>query len=474
MTKTTCACLFLLGLNLIFAGRGLAIEKQSDASPTAPAQPLVKLDATPVANAPGAPVVTYADVVEPVQRAVVSVYSTKIVAQRVPADPLAQLFGGAPDRVQKRKEEGLGSGVIVSEDGYIITNNHVVEGADELSVLLPDDREFKAKVIGTDPKTDVAVIKIDARDLPTVKLADSDKLRVGDVVFAVGNPLGVGQTVTMGIVSAKGRNNLGLLDNGAGYEDFIQTDAAINMGNSGGALIDAKGRLVGINSAIVSTSRGNIGIGFAIPVNLAASIMHSLISTGSVSRGYLGVSAETVTPELAESLGMKKDGKGVAVTDVTPGSPADQAGVQRTDVIVGINERPVASLQDLRLLIAQSAPGSKVTLNLLRNGKAEALEVTLGKLAEDLRELLPGVEATPLTEEQRSRLNIDRRVDGLVVTKVAEDSPYASRLVPNLVIVEINRSAVQDVAGARELLHEGRNLLLIYYRGIYRYMTLRK
>ena len=223
----------------------------------------------PGADAAGR-VQSYADVLEPVQRAVVSVYSTKIIKERIAINPFfRQFFGNIPDQERESRQEGLGSGVIVSADGYILTNNHVVEGADELKVTLADDRDFMAKVVGTDPKTDVAVLKIEAEGLPTVTLADSDKLRVGDVVFDVGNPLGVGQTVTMGIISAKGRSKLGLLENVSGYEDFIQTDAAINMGNSGGALVDARGRLIGINSAIITPSRGSVGIGFAIPVNLA-------------------------------------------------------------------------------------------------------------------------------------------------------------------------------------------------------------
>ena len=249
-------------------------------------KPDIKYDSTPVGDGGGRVVTSYADVVEPVQKAVVSVYSTKIVRERLRvADPFLRQFFG--DQQRERKEEGLGSGVIVSTNGYILTNNHVVAGADELKVSLTDGRELVAKVIGTDEKTDVAVIKIDAENLPVVTLADSDKLRVGDVVFAVGNPLGVGQTVTMGIVSATGRTNVGILTNDqiGGYENFIQTDASINQGNSGGALVDAKGRLVGINSAILSSGAGgNIGIGFAVPTNLASSILNSLIATVEVIR----------------------------------------------------------------------------------------------------------------------------------------------------------------------------------------------
>lgn len=458
----------ILGAILIAPAQAMNAERSS-------AKPDLRIDPSPISEGKASVVMSYADVVEPIQKAVVSVYSTKIVAQRVAPNPmLRQFFGDLPDQTRERKEEGLGSGVIVSANGYIITNNHVVEGADELSVLLPDEREYKAKLIGADPKTDVAVIKIEAENLPTVTLADSDKLRVGDVVFAVGNPLGVGQTVTMGIVSAKGRNKLGLLENVQGYEDFIQTDAAINMGNSGGALIDAKGRLVGINSAIVSNTRGNIGIGFAIPVNLAASIMHSLIDTGSVVRGYLGVIPESVTPEIAEALKLPKDTKGVLIADISPDSPAEKAGLKRNDIMMAINGRVISSVEDMRLTVAQTLPGSKIALKIVRDSKESTVDVTLGTLAEKPNEFLPGVEVSQLTDDLRRRLNVDPRVTGLVVTDVDEKSAYAERLMPGVVIIEINRTQIADVATAKTLLEEGRNLLLIYYRGAYRYITFNK
>ncbi|MBL9194519.1 MAG: Do family serine endopeptidase [Opitutaceae bacterium] len=440
-------------------------------------KPVLRMDPSAVSEGgrPGL-VVSYADMVEPVQRAVVSVYSTKIVTQRRQVNPLFRQF--FPDQVppeRESREQGLGSGVIVSADGYILTNNHVVEGADELNISLPDEREFKAKLIGSDPSTDVAVIKIDAANLPFVTLADSDKLRVGDVVFAVGNPLGIGQTVTMGIVSALGRNNLGLLDreNGqAGYENFIQTDASINMGNSGGALADAKGRLVGINTAIMSTTRGNIGIGFAIPINLASSIMHSLIETGSVSRGFLGVGVETLNGDLAEALGLKKDAKGVLINNVTPDSPADKAGLKRGDAILAINDRPITSLQDLRLFVSQLAPGTEVKVRTFREGKERVLEVKLASLADAGRRggLFDGVKVELVNDEMRTRLNLDERVGGLVVTEVEPTSPYADKLLPNMVIIEINREPVESVNGARESLKPGPNLLLVYFRGRYSYI----
>jgi len=458
------AALPVLVLNLV-AKEAVAVKK-----------PTLIIDSSPVTqNAKAGVVNSYADVVEPVQKAVVSVYSTKIVKQRVPTDPFLRQFFGLGDQERQSKEEGLGSGVIVSPDGYILTNNHVVEGADELNVLLPDERELKAKVIGTDPKTDIAVIKIEAENLPVITLADSDKLRVGDVVFAVGNPLGIGQTVTMGIVSAKGRD-IGILEDVGGYEDFIQTDAAINMGNSGGALVDAKGRLVGINSAIVSNSRGNIGIGLAVPVNLATTIMNSLIATGTVSRGYLGVNVDPITAELAETLGLKKETKGVVVTDVQPDTPAAKAGLKVEDVILSIDGKGVATKQELRFLVSQKVPETTVTVKFVRDGKEKKLEVKLGKLPSDAaggNEFLTGVTITRLTDEMRRNLRVNNRIDGILVTDVEATSPYGDRLRPGMIIIEINRVAVNDLASAREALKPGqRNLLRVYDRGGIGYVSI--
>ena len=456
---------------LLLAGAKSAVP----APAVAPApKPTLKVDSTPVTDGKSPLVASYADVVAPVQKAVVSVYSAKIVRQKVSAFPFTnpyfhQLF---PDQERETREEGLGSGVVVSPDGYILTNNHVVEGADELKVALADDREFKAKIIGADPKTDVAVIKIEAENLPTVTLADSDQLRVGDVVFAIGNPLDVGQTVTMGIVSATGRRNLGLLDNVAGYENFIQTDAAINMGNSGGALVDAKGRLVGSNSAIISTSRGSIGIGFAVPVNLARSIMLSLIETGTVARGYLGVGVDPLTGDLAEAMSMK-DTKGVVINNLTPDGPALKAGLKLGDVIVAIGEKPVTSREDLRLIIAQTAPGTKVKVKYLREGKPGELEIALGRLADNSgapNEFLQGVSVTKMTDELRRTYRVPDEVDGPVVTEVADDSPFRERFRPGMVVVQVNREMVEDIAAARAQLHPGRNFCLVWDRGGFRYI----
>lgn len=465
MKNKLVAFITALGLGLlatsIFAATPIKTENK---------KPTLKIDLTPVGENNAPLVTSYAEVLAAVRPAVVSVYSTKITRQQVPP-MLRPMFRNLPN--QERRESGLGSGVIISSDGYILTNNHVVDEAVELKVLLNDERELIAKVIGTDPKTDVAVIKIEAENLPAATLSDSDKLRVGDIVFAIGNPLGVGQTVTMGIVSAKSRR-VGILDEVGGYEDFIQTDAAINRGNSGGALIDAKGRVVGINSAIITTTQGSIGLGFAIPINLVRSIMNSLIETGSVSRGYLGVMSEQLNSELAEALGLKADTKGVVITQLNPADgPAAKAGMKREDVIVAINDRPVTSRDDLRLMISQMAPGSTIKISYLRGGKPLATEATLGRVDEDnapAGELLPGVFVAPLTEDIRRELRMEDDIDGLVVTNVAEGTPYAEVFPVGAVIEQINRQPVADLASAKRALRpKVRNMAYVYYRGVYRY-----
>jgi serine protease Do/serine protease DegQ len=464
----------LLAVVLLATASLVAAQPKARSAPAVrPSPPAVRIDVSPLeVGTEPARLRSYADVIEPALKAVVSVYSTRIVREQMAINPLfRQYFGDLPER--ESRQEGLGSGVIVSPDGYILTNNHVIEGADELKVTLADDRDFPARIVGTDPKTDVAVLKIEAEGLPVLTLADSDRVRVGDIAFAVGNPLGVGQTVTMGIVSAKGRSRLGLLERVSGYEDFIQTDAAINMGNSGGALIDARGRLIGVNSAIISPSRGNIGIGFAIPVNLARFIMNSLVETGAVARGYLGVTSDTLTAELAEQLGLARGTRGVIITEIDAASPAEAAGLRRADVIVALNGQNVLTWEDLRVLVAQSLPDSKVSLKVLRDGKARSVDVELGRVIDNPDELVAGVEAAPLTPEVRRRLGLnDSRIAGLVVTRVSEDSPHRGRLAEGMVILEINRAPVPDLAAGRERIRSGRNLLAVFDgRGI-RYLVI--
>ena len=453
----------LLGVSLLFLGAARDKIERS--------KPDIKVDPTPVTDGRAPAIASYADVLEGIRPAVVSVYSTKIVREQVP-QIFRDMFGNVQGREQRLS--GLGSGVIISANGYILTNNHVVEEAEELKVLLNDDRELIAKVIGTDPKTDIAIIKIDAGNLPAATLSDSDKLRVGDVVFAIGNPLGVGQTVTMGIVSAKSRR-VGILDEVAGYEDFIQTDAAINRGNSGGALIDTKGRVVGINSAIISNNQGSIGIGFAIPINLARSILTSLVETGTVTRGYLGVSTEPLDTSWQEALSLKPDVKGVVVTQINPANgPAAKAGLKREDVITAIDGKAIATRDDLRFLIAQTPPGTKVKIAYLRDGKPLTTEATLGQLEEGNGsdgELLPGVSVSLLNDDIRRELRIEDDINGLVITSITPQSRYTEVFPVGAVILQINRVPVKDLTAAKGAIRpNARNMAYIYYRGVYRYL----
>jgi serine protease Do len=343
----------------------------------------------------GAPGISFAPVVKKVSSSVVNIYTTKTVRAdprlyRLFEDPVFRKFFGDTyglDQVpRERREQSLGSGVIVSQDGYILTNNHVVQGADEVKVALADEKTvLDAKIVGTDSHTDVAVIKVDGQNLAAITLTNSDQLEVGDVVLAIGDPFGVGQTVTMGIVSAKDRG-MGMVD----YEDFIQTDASINPGNSGGALVDANGRLAGINTAILSRSGGNQGIGFAIPVNLARSVMEHIIVEGKVKRGYLGVKILALTPALAGQLNLPGQ-TGALVGDVTANSPGERAGLKKGDIVIAFDGKDVTDGRHLRLMVAEKAPGSKVSIKILRDGKEQMLTAELGELPSTETALQPGV-----------------------------------------------------------------------------------
>ncbi|HHN66010.1 MAG TPA: DegQ family serine endoprotease [Nitrospirae bacterium] len=396
-------------------------------------------------------------------------------------DPFFRRFFGTPfGPEQKYRTTALGSGVIVSKDGYILTNNHVVKNAEKIKVILYDKRQYDARVIGTDPKTDLAVIKIDEKNLPAIKIGNSDRLRVGDVVLAIGNPFGLSHTVTMGIVSAVGRSNIGLAD----YEDFIQTDAAINPGNSGGALVNAKGELVGINTAIFSKSGGYMGIGFAIPSNMAKAVMESIIKYGKVIRGWLGVTIQNITPEIAKHLGIKAN-KGALVTDVVKGSPADSAGLKRGDLIVEYNGNPVNNTTELRNMVAQTRPGKIVELKIIRDGREITMTVTIGELPEKLAEagtpahenILKGVYVQNLTPQIREELSIPSDVQGVVVTNVDEDSPAYGILRRGDVITEVNRREIKDTKDFENALSGiGGNesvLLLVYRHGGYVYLTIK-
>ncbi|MBW1799314.1 MAG: DegQ family serine endoprotease [Deltaproteobacteria bacterium] len=349
---------------------------------------------------------------------------------------------------EQQRIVGQGSGFIISADGYILTNNHVVGDADKVTVKLLDGREFRAKTIGADPHTDVAVIKIDAKNLPALPLGNSNALEVGEWVLAIGNPFGLSHTLTAGIVSAKGRTSLGITD----FEDFIQTDAAINPGNSGGPLINLAGRAVGINTAIFSQSGGYMGIGFAIPINMAKNIRDQLIAHGSVTRGYLGIVIQDLTPALAKTFDVK-DAKGVLISEVSQGSPAEQAGLKQGDVIIEFNGKPVEKVGPFRNQVALIAPGTTANMTVIRNGKSQSLPVKIGKLPggdlaargpADVLEKL-GFAVETLTGELAQRLGYQGET-GVVVTQVASGSVAASAGIrPGALVKEVNRKQIHNV-----------------------------
>jgi Do/DeqQ family serine protease len=441
------------------------------------------------------PTQSYADVVDRVAPAVVTIHAERRVRapqmQEFFNDPLfRQFFGGGGGRLTPRgnptqKEEALGSGVIVSADGHIITNHHVVDGAEDISVDLNDRRHFDAKLVGSDPLSDLAVLKIQATNLPVLSLGDSDKVRVGDVALAVGNPLGIGETVTMGIISAKGRHNTGLSD--GSFEDFLQTDAAINQGNSGGALVNTQGELIGINSQILSTSGGNIGIGFAIPSNMARSVMEQLTKNGRVSRGRLGVDIQDITPELAQSMDLK-DSRGVLVNGVEPGMPAEKAGVHVGDVITAVNGTRVEDSNSLRNRIAATPPGTDVTITVLRDGHEEQLHAKLIELKENNEAAASeggggkesgggqlGITVEPVTSELLNRLKL-KKVQGVVISEVEPGSPAADAgLQPGDVILQVNHQEVKsgaDIRAAAKTSGSRPTLLLISRDGVNHFLAI--
>ncbi|QXD23698.1 Do family serine endopeptidase [Opitutia bacterium ISCC 51] len=442
--------------------------------------PDIVWDDTPLDRSNRGRMASYADMLDNVTPAVVSVATSKLLEgqryqlpEQFQDDPfLKKFFGERDEEDDKPKSEGLGSGVIISSDGYVLTNNHVIENVDGVSVRLVDGRELEAEIIGVDAKTDVAVLKVNEGGLPFLIMADSDQARVGDIVFAVGNPLRVGQTVTQGIVSATNRNSLSLID-GDAYENFLQTDASINPGNSGGALVDAEGRVLGINTAILSQSGGSIGIGFAIPSNLAKNVMMDLIQTGEVRRGYLGVGIGDLNSDMAEEFGVV-NAQGAVITQVFPDTPADEAGLLTYDVIIAIDGRPVVSQPDLRLKVSQITPGVEAMMTVIRDGKEIVLPVVLGNLNDALVSedtttetvvLLTGVSLSELSPELRDEFLVGQSVQGLLVTEVGENSPYAGDLKAGMVIMAINRTKIKTMGEAFEHITDGRNLLHIYFEG---------
>jgi serine protease Do len=398
-------------------------------------------------------------------------------------DPFFRHFFGDqfdhPGQKRKFKSSALGSGVIVSENGYILTNNHVVNGADEIKVILYDKREFKGTIVGTDSRTDLAVIKIDAKDLPVIRIGESGKLKTGDIVLAIGNPFGLNQTITMGIVSAVGRSNIGLAD----FEDFIQTDAAINPGNSGGALVNTNGELVGINTAIFSTSGGYMGIGFAIPSDMAKSVMESIIKHGKVIRGWLGVSIQNLTPDLAKSLGIKET-EGALIAGVEKESPADKAGLKRGDLIIQFNGKKVEDSTGLRNMVSGSAPGSKAEIKIVRDQKELTLMATLGEFQEnktaneiEYNNVLKGITVQELMPSLRDKMGIPENVNGVIIANISEDSPAQEYLQVNDVILEVNRKAITNIRdyeqAASKIGEKDSALLLIYRDGASIYISIK-
>jgi serine protease Do len=403
----------------------------------------------------------FSDIVNAVSPAVVNISTIKVLRRDTgfSDDPFFDFFNEffspfydfGPQR--KWKEQSLGSGVIVSPDGYIITNNHVVSNAERIKVTLYDKRVFKGKVIGADPKTDIAVVKISSEDLPTIPWGDSDELQVGEFVLAIGNPFGLSHTVTMGIISAVGRANVGIAD----YEDFIQTDAAINPGNSGGPLVDTEGNLIGINTAIFSKSGGYQGIGFAVPSNMARRIMEQLIEEGRVIRGWLGVSIQELTPELSKKFGHKTL-KGALVGETLKGSPAEKSGIRRGDIILQYGGKEVTSPAALKNMVAQSKPGTKVPITILRNKKQLRLITTVGELPVEMdkpvaepafeteQSAFSGLSVITLTEDIARQLGLDRNETGVVVIGVQAGSPAEEAGIKRGdVIQEIDRKRIMTL-----------------------------
>src|SRR3982751_757967 len=446
---------------------------------------------------------SFADMIEKASPAVVKISSTRVIKASeqqgngnnpMMSDPFfRQFFGGQGNsRPRDRREGGLGSGVIISNDGYILTNNHVIDKATTLKVELSDGRDFTGKLIGADPQTDVAVVKIDAANLPTLTFANSDNARVGDLCFAIGNPFGQDHTVTMGIVSAKGRS----LEKSTYIQNFIQTDAAINPGNSGGALINAKGELIGMNTAILSGGQsfggegGNIGIGFAVPSNLAKQVADQLMKGGKVTRGYMGVTLQNLTADTAQAFGLK-DAKGAIVGTVTPGAPGQKAGLQSGDVITAIDGKKVEGSDDLTMNVISHAPGSTVTLDVVRNGSPTKVTVTLGQRPtgtdwdkngqKDDRDnngddtdngasgnaSVRGITVETLTAENAQQVGAAAGTHGVVVTDVDQGGPAAEAVGRGMVITAVDRKPIQNAQDFKRLVSQaaGKPVLLTYSLG---------
>jgi serine protease Do len=467
-----------LALFLGTVGLGVAHERMSTNNPPASLK-LADPNEGPSRN-------SYAPVLKSVLSSVVNISSSKVVRAH-PESPdemmpfFRQFFGGEGDgdetfglpQPRDHREKSLGSGVVVSPEGYILTNNHVIDAATEVRVTLSDKRELQAHVVGADPKTDVAVLKIEASGLSPITIGDSSKAEVGDTVLAIGDPFGVGETVTKGIVSATGRGNLGIED----YEDFIQTDAPINPGNSGGALINDRGELIGINTAIITHgSGGNQGIGFAVPSNLARTVMEEILKSGKVTRAYLGIYPQDVTPAIAKAFG-EKDPRGVLIGDVSPNSPAQAAGLQRGDIILEVNGKPMTDSNQLRMAISMLQPGSAAKLKVVRDGSQREFAIKLHELPTEQAEndnekggqqqVSAGIEVANLTPKILQQLNLPSTTTGVVVKGVSPSSPLAdSGLRKGDVIQEVNHTPVKSASDFYDAMHkDAGNPLLLVNRG---------
>ncbi|HEY2343744.1 MAG TPA: Do family serine endopeptidase [Chthoniobacteraceae bacterium] len=471
-----------LGIALSVICIGPVRAQDSNAKPEKELPP-IKYDPSPLPA--GTP--SFAPIVDKVAPSIVTISTSKVVHGNAAGGPpnlsqnLRRFFNipipddedqtPAPSRKKNKNDKGhnqplgLGSGVIVSPDGYILTNNHVVEGADDIAVTMGDNtHQYPAKKIGADPESDIAVIKIEGKDLPAITFSDSTKIRAGDIVVAVGNPFGLTRSATMGIVSAVDRTSVSIIT--PGMESVIQTDAAINLGNSGGALVDYLGRLVGINSAIYSRTGGNEGIGFAIPSNMARSVMETLLKSGKVQRGFLGIEMQPLSEDLAQQLKVPADTTGVAVADVLKESPAAKAGVKVGDVVVSVDNKKVASTHELSFTIGSFNPGAKVELKLLRQGEEKTVAVNLGERtpnggvdqavpqepSEDVPDVLDGVTVGDVDSTVRDELHLPEDTNGVIVKDLDPDSPSAAAgIQKGDVILEINRQPVSSAKQAVDL-----------------------
>lgn len=432
--------------------------------------------ALPAVDSQGDNLPTLAPMLEKTVPGVVNIFTrTRVTVRQSPllSDPFFRRFFNLPEQPQERTQQSLGSGVVVdAKNGYIITNHHVIEGADEISVNLSDGRTLQATLLGSDPETDIAVIKVEKDNLRALPMSDSEALRVGDFVVAIGNPFGLGQTVTSGIVSALGRSGLGI----EGYEDFIQTDASINPGNSGGALVNLNGELVGINTAILSKSGGNVGIGFAIPINMVREIMAQIVEHGAVQRGTLGAQAQDLTPELAAAFGIEEASRGAVVTQVTSGSPAHKAGLRAGDVITHINDRPVQDAADVRNRIGLLRIGQHVKMAILRDGERQHIKAVVEEPelvsieGESLHPRMGGALLANVSEE-----TVKGRVEGVAVADVAPGSPaMRAGLRKGDIIAQANRQPVSDINSLRAAISGSDTLLLnIQRRGGALFLLLR-